>query len=289
MSAPPTAFWSELAPGVRVRQSAAYRMNSVVVECDGGALLVDPGLFPAELDDLARVAHGAGEVSLVFTHSHWDHVVGRLRWPDAPLVAHRRFHEELTRSLGEVRTCLQQLGDEFYVRWPGEVQAWAPDVRVGEEHTWTWRGRRFVARHAPGHAPDQISLHLPGDRVLVAGDMLSDLEIPILDGACGEYLDSLARIEALGRQGEVETVVPGHGAVAHGWAAAAERLARDRAYLEELHRRVVAARSHRRPLPELVEACAGMDYHNKDGWPPMREVHRRNVERAHRALVGGVA
>ena len=283
------AAWSELAPGVRVRQSAAYRMNSVAVAGEGGTLLVDPGVFPAELDDISARIDPAHEVALVFTHSHWDHILGRLVWPKAPFTAHRRFHEELEQHLDHVREVLREFADEYYVRWPGEVAVWTPDVRAGEEHEWTWRGRRFITRHAPGHAPDQMVLLLPGDRILIAADMLSDLEIPILDGTCGEYLETLERIEAMGRHGEVETLVAGHGAVAHGWAEVESRIARDRAYLEELHRRVVAARSRRRPVEELVEECATMDYMGKDGWPPMRKVHEKNVRRAYKALVGGVA
>ena len=281
--------WSEIAPSVRVRQSAAYRMNSVVITCEGGTLLVDPGVYPSELDDIAAAVEGESEVVLFLTHSHWDHILGRLVWPGARVIAHRRFHEELERKLDHVHGRLRALSDEFYLRWPGEVLPWKPDERVGEEHEWGWRGRRFLARHAPGHAPDQTMLVLPGDRMVIAADMLSDLEIPILDGTCGEYLETLGRIEAMGHHGEIETLVPGHGAVAHGWAEIATRVARDRAYLEELHRRVVAARSRRRPVQELIEECSTMDYLGKDGWPPMRAIHVRNVERAYPALVGGVA
>jgi glyoxylase-like metal-dependent hydrolase (beta-lactamase superfamily II) len=279
------AAWVEAAPGVEVRRSSAYAMNSVVVRCDGGALLVDPGVFPLEVEDIARAVARAGEIGLCFTHSHWDHVLGRLYWPEAPLIAHRRFHEALERDLDQVRCQVRAVGDEFYLRWPGEVAPWVPNVRVGEERAWVWRGRRFVARHAPGHASDQLTLHLPGDRLLIAADMLSDLEIPVLEAGCEAYIETLTRIQALGDHGEVEIMVPGHGAVAHGWPEIEARIERDLAYLGELDRRLVAARARRRRLSEVVEECAAMDYLHKGGHPPMAEVHRQNVECAFRAML----
>ena len=60
----PTSAWTELAPGVLVRQSRAYRMNSTVIALDGHALVVDPGVLPSELDDMAaRVAALAPQVT----------------------------------------------------------------------------------------------------------------------------------------------------------------------------------------------------------------------------------
>lgn len=277
--------WVEVGPGAWVRQSVAYRMNSVLLRCDGAVLLVDPGVFAPELEDIAAQVGEGSEVQLLVTHSDWDHVLGRLRFARAPLVAHRRFHETLERGLAEARRRAAEVGDALYQRWPGEVIAWRPDVRVGEEHTWVCGNRRFTAYHSPGHCPDQLVLLVPGDRLLVAGDMLSDLEIPILNGSCAEYLESLARVEAMGRRGEVETLVPGHGAVARGWSEVEPRIERDRAYLQELHRRTAGLRARRSPLEQVQADCAGMDYLNKQGWPPMADVHRQNVEHLYRAAM----
>jgi glyoxylase-like metal-dependent hydrolase (beta-lactamase superfamily II) len=268
-----------------VRQSAIYRTNGLVLRGEGGVLLVDPGVLPGELEDIAAFVADFGEPALFFSHSHWDHVLGRLFWPDARLVAHRSFHETLKRELPAVRRRVAELSDEFYLAWPGVVDAWAPDERVGEQHEWMWHGRRYMALHAAGHAPDQVVLHVPGDRLLFAADMLSDLEIPFLGGACEEYLDSLARVRALVESGAVDTLVPGHGVPARGLAEIERRLDRDGAYLAELHRRVLAARARRVPLEDLIEQSAEMDHVGKKGWPPMERAHRENVERAYRALM----
>ena len=67
--------------------------------------------------------------------------------------------------------------------------------------------------------------------------MLSDLLIPLLDprrpGQVGAYEAALDRLDEAA--GNVDVLVPGHGAVAEGPEVAA-RLAADRAYIDALRR-----------------------------------------------------
>ena len=89
--------WTDLGDGVRIRRSRVFAMNSVLLRSGRHAVLVDPGVLPSDLDDLAVAARDA-EVVLVFTHAHWDHVLGRSRWPEARTVGHARLAEELRRD-----------------------------------------------------------------------------------------------------------------------------------------------------------------------------------------------
>jgi glyoxylase-like metal-dependent hydrolase (beta-lactamase superfamily II) len=87
--------------------------------------------------------------------------------------------------------------------------------------------------HAVGHA----ALLLADRGVLIAGDMLSDVVIPLLDrrqpDQVGAYETALDRLEAA--IGHVDVAIPGHGAVAEG-PEVATRLAADRAYIDALRR-----------------------------------------------------
>ena len=89
--------------------------------------------------------------------------------------------------------------------------------------------------HAIGHA----AVLLADRGVLLAGDMLSDVLIPLLDprrpDQVGAYETALDRLGEAARH--VDVVVPGHGAVAEGPEVAA-RLAAD----QRLHRRAAARR-----------------------------------------------
>ena len=86
--------------------------------------------------------------------------------------------------------------------------------------------------HAVGHA----AVLLADRGVLLAGDMLSDVLIPLLDarrpGQVGAY-DALDRLGEAARH--VDVVVRGHGAVAEGPEVAA-RLAADHGYIDALRR-----------------------------------------------------
>jgi glyoxylase-like metal-dependent hydrolase (beta-lactamase superfamily II) len=75
--------------------------------------------------------------------------------------------------------------------------------------------------------------------VLVAGDYLSPVEIPMIEGTASAYLATLNRLEPLVEQ--ADHVVPGHGEPIDGTRAAAI-LREDRAYLQALRERGAEAK-----------------------------------------------
>ena len=86
---------------------------------------------------------------------------------------------------------------------------------------------------ADGHTPDGMAILVPWAQVLVCGDYLSPVEIPMLSdgGSLGAYLATLRRLEALLDRAAV--VVPGHGEPLDAVRAQA-LLREDVAYLEAL-------------------------------------------------------
>jgi glyoxylase-like metal-dependent hydrolase (beta-lactamase superfamily II) len=84
---------------------------------------------------------------------------------------------------------------------------------------------------ADGHTVDGMAVWIPWARVLVCGDYLSPVEIPLVDGSVDGYLATLARLERLVERSD--WVVPGHGEPLDGVRAAAI-LREDRAYVEGL-------------------------------------------------------
>ena len=100
-----------------------------------------------------------------------------------------------------------------------------------------WVGPRAVVVPYAGHCAGSAALVLIHSGVLVAGDMLSDLEIPLLDDAAtdplGDYRDALDRLADAAAEHRIRWLVPGHGHVGDR-AALDRRLAADRAYLDAL-------------------------------------------------------
>ncbi len=115
--------------------------------------------------------------------------------------------------------------------------------------------------HAPGHAALLI-----GERgVLVAGDLVSDILIPLLDfndatDPVTEYHTALGLIESV--VGDVEFVVPGHGSVCAAGQARA-RIEQDRAYVNALRDGVELSDSRMGPHEHQRQQIA----HRRDGTP----------------------
>src|SRR5688572_27708713 len=115
----PAPAWTDLGHGVRVRQSAAFQMNSTALLDAEHAVLVDPGVLPSELDDIARDVERASPraLTLVFTHAHWDHVLGRAWWPEARTIAHDRFAAEVQRDAARIREEAEKLAARHGETW----------------------------------------------------------------------------------------------------------------------------------------------------------------------------
>lgn len=273
--------WTDLGGGVLVRRSVAFQMNSIALIHPEHAVLVDPGVLASELDDIAaRVAEARpGRITLLFTHGHWDHVLGRPWWPRAETVAHDRFAGVVRRDQEGIEKDIVELAAKHGERWERGFAAFRPSHAVSGLHMARRGPWTLVLRDAFGHSDSQLSIHLPHERILLAADMLSDIEVPMLDGACGPYLRTLRDLAPLAEHGAIETLVPGHGSIARGRDEVVRRVRRDIRYLEDLERAVVALRRERVGKEEAMSRLATMEY---DGRPmPEWAVkdHRDNVAR----------
>jgi len=283
------AVWTDVSAGVRVRQSRAFMMNSAVLADREHTIVIDPGVLPSELDDIAQaVTKLAPErVTLFLTHGHWDHVLGPAWHEGAEIVAHDRVAAEVKAEQAKVLAEAAKTAADHGETWTRGFTPFRTDYAVSGLH-YTRRGPwHLVFRDAPGHSDSQLTLHLPDRQVLFAADMLSDVEIPMLDRPPTIYRATLEALRPLAENGAIETLVPGHGSVARG-ADVARRLHEDLAYLNELERRAAACAHGGRSLDDTLTELDAMTYRGKQGGPfPMRDVHHDNVRIAYRASHGG--
>ncbi len=95
-----------------------------------------------------------------------------------------------------------------------------------------WAGPRAVVYAHDAHVPGHGAVLLPDPGVLIAGDMLSDLEIPLLDLAAADPFGGYRQgLELLASVPGVRVLVPGHGHVGEQ-PEFRRRVDADRAYLD---------------------------------------------------------
>ena len=230
----------QAAEGVLVHESEFIQSNAVVVQGRAGVLLIDPGMTGTEMATIANDLSDVGQpvVAGFATHPHWDHVLWHARFGEAPRYGTARC----AASIGELLSsadwkahlaevlppeCAEDVPlDDLFGRITGLLAGTAqipwdgPTVRILEHQA-----------HAPGHA----ALFIEERGVLVAGDMLSDVLVPMLDldaaGPIEDYLEALRLLE--GVADDVDVLIPGHGSIG-GADQAHARIEQDRAYVQAL-------------------------------------------------------
>jgi glyoxylase-like metal-dependent hydrolase (beta-lactamase superfamily II) len=204
------------------------------------------------------------------THPHWDHVLWHAGLGTAPRYG-------TARCAATVRDQLSEAG------WKARIAEWIPPDIAGQI-SWDlfglitglpaetaripWDGPQVRIMGHQAHAPGHAALLIEERGVLVVGDMLSDVLIPMLDlddtaDPIEDYLAALRLLE--GVAGDVDVLVPGHGSIG-GADQVHARIDQDRAYVHALRDAGVAAD------PRVGPSA-------KDGWEWVASVHSGQLQR----------
>ena len=260
----------QVAEGVLVHESEFLESNAVVVHGGSGALLIDAGITGSEMtaiaDGLRRLAQ---PVAAGFsTHPHWDHLLWHPRLGAAPRYGTARCAQSVREQQSdpdwqarEAEELPPEIADDVPLDLLGRIAGLpAATTQV------PWDGLRVRILEHQAHAPGHAALLIEERGVLVAGDMLSDVLIPMLDlNAADPIEDYLAALQLLdGIAGDVEVLVPGHGSMG-GADAVRARIDQDRAYVQAL-----------RDGGVVTDARIGPSA--KPGWEWVADVHEGQLQ-----------
>jgi hydroxyacylglutathione hydrolase len=168
------------------------------------AMVVDPG---DDLSDIQAILdrHHLRVTAIVITHAHIDHIGGA---------------EKLKKSTGA--PVYMNENDRFLAGSLAMQAAWigvptpadpGVDVAARDGDVILLAQSDFHVLHTPGHTPGSISLWIPGEQKLVAGDTLFRDSIGRTDLPGGNFNQEISSIrEKLLTLPEESLVIPGHGA-----------------------------------------------------------------------------
>ena len=173
------------------------------------------------------------------THPDWDHVLWHAQLGEAPRYGTARcsaFMRDLRSNADWKERVTEGLPPEIAEDIPLDPFGLITGLPAGTARI-PWNGPTVRIVEHPAHAPGHAALLIEEHGVLVAGDMLSDVFIPMLDDfnstndPIEEYLVGLQLLEDVAD--DVDVVIPGHGSVGRADQVRA-RIELDRAYVHAL-------------------------------------------------------
>ncbi|WP_275001225.1 MBL fold metallo-hydrolase [Promicromonospora iranensis] len=265
---------TQVTSGVLVHQSELLGNNTVVVHGRAGVLLVDPGIQGSEMACLANDLRELGlpVVAGFATHPDWDHVLWHPGLGDAPRYGTARCAADMRELRSDANwkaRVTEGLPPEITEDVPLDPFGLITGLPAGATQV-PWDGPDVWIIEHPAHSPGHAALLVEEGGILVAGDMLSDVFVPMLDtftdtnDPIEEYLAGLRLLEDVAD--DVDALVPGHGSTASGADQVRARIELDRAYLHAL-------RQGRTPDDPRIDSP-------EPGWEWVRDIHEGQARSA---------
>jgi cyclase len=288
--------------------SMAVGANAAIVINDADVLLVDSHVSPAAaqvlLEELKAITNKPVRY-VVNTHFHFDHTHGNQIYPaSVEIISHQftrdamaggasmrgrgysRFIGTLPQQIATLRSQLDTAStpatradlerririQENYRAATAAVRPTPPSVAFDTRLT-LYRGGREIRLlfFGRGHTSGDVVVHLPGERVLITGDLLTAGLSYMGDAFVPDWIETLERLKPL----QFDVILPGHGLPVQR-----ERIDHFQAYLTDFWGKVVPLQ---RAGVAAEEAARRIDMRNHATNYPTIRAAGVDVDAVHRA------
>ncbi|MED4752250.1 MBL fold metallo-hydrolase [Brevibacillus choshinensis] len=255
---------------VTVFQSALFQTTSTVISLDEHIVIVDPNWLPHEvraIQDYVQSIRGDKELYLLFTHGDFDHIIGYRAFPDAKSIGSigLQNHPKKDHKLH----LIHDFDATYYLTRDYPIEFPELDIVISEDHQQLTLGTSTLHFYlAPGHSADGLFTIVDSLGLFVAGDYLSDFELPFIYDSAKSYKKTIEKASQIIDADGIQLLVPGHGQTTDSHA--------------EIKRRAHLALDHLERLTNAVIAkdealIATMEKEHAFFSPTTQESHKENV------------
>ena len=221
--------------------------NVGAIVTDQGPVLIDTPALPQDALDLKAHVKKLTDrriSRIIYTHEHFDHVIGSAYLVRGGIVAHQAAVREMEYLKTNLAAEINHFFPDLYRQYQAvfdSVEIISPQITFVRAMTLHAGDITLELTHIGGHSPASIMVYVKEDKVLFCGDIV-DVGMPFVTpySRFDEWIAALVRIESM----EVAEIVPGHGEV-----CGKENVKATRVYFETVRDRV----------RDLVKAGAGKE------------------------------
>jgi glyoxylase-like metal-dependent hydrolase (beta-lactamase superfamily II) len=208
-------------------------------------------------------------VAVVVSHYHADHVYGlqEFKKVGAKIYAQGEGRNYLSSETAKQRLIASRID---FAPWVNEkTQLTSADVWIDQKTKLVVGGIDFlISRVGPAHAPEDLMVYVPSEKVLFAGDLVFRGRIPFVGNADSKgWLLALDEIEKL----NPNIVIPGHGNYS---VRPTEDIVFTRNYLKYLREMMTNAAVNMDPFEDAYKQADWSEY---EGMPLFRAANRMNA------------
>lgn len=252
--------------------------NTQVVCTPEGIVIVDTGRSSADGEAILEMVAGITDdpiIAVIYSHSHYTMGTAPIlsAYPDIPIVAHHKVHENITRSIAGERRFMTRRARMESARFlpehgpdadstgsrihsPGTMSYVKPTVEIVEDvETIAIGGVEFTIHTTyPFDTDDTIFIWLP-DRRAILHNHFSDNFPNVYPIQGGRYRDPIPWLDGLDRmrQYQPQYLLSTHGAPSTGADTCSERLTYVRDALQFVHDQTIRGMNQHMEPNELVD------------------------------------
>jgi glyoxylase-like metal-dependent hydrolase (beta-lactamase superfamily II) len=268
----PHTYFVQGRPEMGSSANQNFISNAGFVVTSGGVVVIDalgsPVLAKKLIAEIRKVSNQK-IVAVIVSHYHADHIYGLQEFKKigATIYAQGEGRNYLSSETAKQRLLASRVDFAPWIN--ANTRLISADVWIDKTFNLKVGGVDFlISRVGPAHAPEDLMVYVPSEKVLFAGDLVFRGRIPFVGNADSKgWLLALDEIERL----NPNIVIPGHGSYS---TKPLEDIAFTRGYLKYLRESMAPAALNLDPFEAAYQSTDWSEY---EGMPLFRAANRMNA------------